>query len=377
MEKAVGILCEYNPLHRGHAAQIAAVRRRFPEKPVVLLLSGTYVQRGEAAVCDPYARAAAALACGADLVLMLPFPYSAFGARGYAESAIRVFARLGAVDTVAFGACTQDEALLAACADALESPAFEARLSAALAEDARASFAHLRAEVLEEFCPGGRDVLREPNDILALEYLAAIRRGGYDLTPAVFPREGAYSAARVRETLEKGSDLWEGDVPEAAREILKSAIPSVLPQKKLGEALLCALRAGMKCPELSELGARIGDAARGAENFEDFLDRAKTRKITRARIRRGVLHAFFGVTEAGYPPVSYTVLLAANDLGRRVLSFIYNIGDLPVYTKPSAPQKEGAPGAEVSARAASVYAGLIGGAGDLLLKKNPIIVNKL
>ncbi|MBR6530211.1 MAG: nucleotidyltransferase family protein [Clostridia bacterium] len=379
MEKAVAIVCEYNPLHAGHAWQLSSVRAKFPDKPIVLLMSGNFVQRAEAAVCDHTLRARAALECGADLVLLLPFPYSTFGAQGYAASAVHLLAKSGVVDTLAFGAECGDEALLKKCAKALCSATFEEKLSALLKEDSRASYAHLRALALESLVAGAQVLLKEPNNILSIEYLAAIEREGAGITPFVLPRSPEPSATALRARIQKKEALTEADVPcDFLREEL-SAIQT-LPQEAMGKTLLAALRAGLVCEELSSLGARVGEAARAARDFEDFVQLAKTRKITSARIRRGVLHAYFGVREGKVPPAPYTILLGANEKGRAVLSFIYNIGELPVFTKPSAPLKqEGEIGAlsELNARADSVYALLLGREGAFYLKQNPVIVNKL
>ena len=71
--KIVGILCEYNPLHLGHAKQISTIRTASGEETaIVCLMSGNFVQRGSPAVFDKMLRARAALEAGADLVLELP-----------------------------------------------------------------------------------------------------------------------------------------------------------------------------------------------------------------------------------------------------------------------------------------------------------------
>ncbi len=378
MEKALGIICEYNPFHAGHARQLSEARARFGEKPIVLLLSGNFVQRAEAAVCDVYRRAVAALSAGADLVLLLPFPYSTLGAQGYARSAVSVLHRLGAVDTLVFGAEEEKTASLHAVADALASEEFEALFSAALSADARASYAHLRAETLGKLVPDAPKLLKKPNNILAVEYLAAIRRGNFDLFPVVLPRSAEPSATALRARLAAGEALSTDDVPSEA--LLDALNGADLPQNKLEEILLCALRAGLSCPELSVLGARVENHARRARNFSEFVVSTKTRKITSARVRRGVLHAYFGVEEGELPEVPYTVLLGANEKGRAVLSFIYNKGQIPVFTKPSAPLK--ATGdllkiGKLQAKADSVYAALLGKEGDFFLKQGPKIVNKL
>mgnify|MGYP003414090674 CR=1 FL=1 len=87
--KTIGIICEYNPFHKGHEYQIAASKRALNEESaVVCVMSGDFVQRGEAAVFSKFARAEAACRCGADLVIELPGPWALSSAEGFARGAV-------------------------------------------------------------------------------------------------------------------------------------------------------------------------------------------------------------------------------------------------------------------------------------------------
>lgn len=66
-----GIICEFNPLHSGHAYLMARLRQQGADA-VVCAMSGNFVQRGEPALVNKLSRAEMAVACGADLVLELP-----------------------------------------------------------------------------------------------------------------------------------------------------------------------------------------------------------------------------------------------------------------------------------------------------------------
>ena len=124
----VGIICEYNPLHTGHAFQMSEVRRRFgADTGIVCVMSGDFVQRGQPAVFDKLARARAAIACGADLVLELPLSRALSSAEGFAAGGIEILDRLGTVDAVCFGSETADGSVERAAA-AMEDPAFDALL---------------------------------------------------------------------------------------------------------------------------------------------------------------------------------------------------------------------------------------------------------
>ena len=58
--RALGIVCEYNPFHFGHLYQMEESRKTAGDAAVVCVMSGDFVQRGEAALMDKFARAEAA-----------------------------------------------------------------------------------------------------------------------------------------------------------------------------------------------------------------------------------------------------------------------------------------------------------------------------
>ena len=102
--KVVGIVAEYNPFHKGHAYQIRKIREMFgDDTAVVCVMSGDFVQRGEPAIFSKYARAEAAVKCGADLVLELPVHCSVASAERFAEGAVHILGKLGIVDYLVFG----------------------------------------------------------------------------------------------------------------------------------------------------------------------------------------------------------------------------------------------------------------------------------
>ena len=70
--KTTGIIAEYNPFHSGHLYQMQEARRLSGADYIVVAMSPDFVQRGEPALIDKWARARMALEEGADLVLELP-----------------------------------------------------------------------------------------------------------------------------------------------------------------------------------------------------------------------------------------------------------------------------------------------------------------
>ena len=220
--RSVGIVCEYNPFHLGHARQLEAVRRMAPEAAVVCLMSGFYVQQGQPAVFDRTVRTKAAPLAGADLVLELPVTVSLRSAEGFAAGAVELLSRLG-VEGLCFrggnrrpgaasghgpGSAGQQavRGFAAVSGPGLSFPAARSRAAADLGADAT--------------------VLERPNDILAVEYCKAILAQGSKLTPLPIARPGDYhareadrdnpSATALRLRILTGQP-WLSYVPEAVR----------------------------------------------------------------------------------------------------------------------------------------------------------------
>ena len=150
--RIVGVIAEYNPFHSGHAHQLRQAREAAHADAVVAVMSGCFVQRGDAAIVSPAIRAKMALQNGAEAVILLPALWSVRDAEHFALGGVHLLTGLGC-DSISFGAETADLPLLQAAADALESPdlpaaiqphlsaglPYPAALSAAMAEVAPAA----------------------------------------------------------------------------------------------------------------------------------------------------------------------------------------------------------------------------------------------
>ena len=217
--QTVGVICEYNPFHLGHARQLAAVRQQLGrDTAVVCLMSGNYVQRGEPAVFDKGVRARAAVDAGADLVLELPVTAALQSAEGFAAGGVRILSALGC-GYLSFGCESGSGEALFRAAEASCAPEFEAFLHEAMQEGL--SYAAARQRALAALGANG-ELLTRPNDILAFEYCRAIIRQESALRPLAVLRPGDYhadepdaehpSATAVRRLILTGGD-WRPYVP--------------------------------------------------------------------------------------------------------------------------------------------------------------------
>ena len=349
--KTAGIITEYNPLHYGHLALIQAVRQQFGgDTAVICAMSGDFVQRGDFAVERAHARAEAAVCGGADLVLELPLPWAVSSAEGFARGGVSILAATGVVDTLAFGSECGNAAKLQRAAKALLRADFPDALREELAKGL--SFAAARESAARALIGEDAAVLREPNDILGVEYCKALLQSGSTIAPLAILRKvvghnggaakGFASASHIRELLTNGEDASAYLTAESAaiyaRECAAGRAPVTMQNAE--RAVLSRLRA--MCEEdfarydsgNEGLYRRFYDAARTAASVDELLSAVKTKRYAYARLRRMLLAAYLDVTAADVPPeVPYLRVLACNERGRKLLKTIKKTGSAPVLTK--------------------------------------------
>ena len=396
--KTVGIICECNPFHGGHQYLIDRAREGGADA-IVCVMSGNFVQRGEAAVLSPHARAEIVVSSGADVVVELPFPYAASSAEFFGRAGVEILSRLG-VDEIWFGSETGDLEALSRLAEVAESAAFQAAYAEATERDggtAKVYFALLSKMVND------KNIVCAPNDILGISYLRAIRKFGSTIRPVAIQRLGSGYAEKA---------LQEGNFPSATalrRAWAEHEIESVMPYLPdvSGEVSRREARAGRAPANLKNaeslvlgmlsltpqkefetyaglgggLAGRICDAAKKAATLNEFWALCATKKYPDARIRRGVLSALLRVSEDDLrAPISYVRLLAANDVGRRFLASVRKKSDLCVLTRqanlPATP--EAARQFELESASAALYSKCLpkSVAADEQLRCPPVILTE-
>ena len=336
------IICEFNPLHSGHerAIRFASMDTK---APVVCILSGNFVQRGEPALYDKWHRAEAALRCGADLVVELPLPWAMSGAENFARGGAALAAALGCSHLV-FGSECGDIDLLTKTAVYLNSEAFSNDLHSAPAEEQTLPFAKRRELVLERALGAACcETIRRPNNTLAVEYCKAIEALQLPLQPITLAREGAQhdgaaegdsaSASALREYIRCGDFASaEKYMPEAAASVFRNAPTASLQQ--LEKAIFYHLRTTstdelLRITDVGEgIENRISEAAGKAGCLDELYDMAKSKRYSHARIRRIVLSSFLGLRRTeGLPP--YIRVLGMKQSGAALLQG----ASLPVLTR--------------------------------------------
>ena len=325
----VGIICEYNPLHLGHKKQLDRIRGEFgADTTIVCAMSGNFVQRGAPAILDKSIRAQAAVVSGADLVLELPIPTALSSAEGFAAGGVRLLSPI--CDKLCFGAENAEKEALMQAAKVLLREDYPPLLREKL--DAGLSFPAARQAALEALgVPAS--LLRQPNNILAVEYCKAILAQGSSMEIFPIHREGSFhaevadsenpSATAVRNLMMYAHN-WKGYVPKPVRPLFESAS---LHSVQAGErAMLSKLRtmteeAFMANPYGGEgLWRKFMHAVHREATLEGILTATKSKRYTRTRLDRMTMCAFLGITQEDMTmDIPYTRVLAFNDRGRAVL----------------------------------------------------------
>lgn len=326
--QTVGVICEYNPFHLGHARQLELLRQKLgPETAIVCLMSGNYVQRGEPAIFDKCVRARAAAEAGADLVLELPVTAVLRSAEGFAAEGVRILSALGC-GYLSFGCESGDGAAIWRVAKASVSRGYEALLHEQLRQGS--SYAAARQQAMRQL-GWGAELLERPNDILAVEYCRAILRQGSTMQPLAVLRPGDYhadtpdaenpSATAVRRLILSGGD-WRRYVP--AECLYEEAAPHML---IWGERAMLARLRGMEKVDWERaahgsegLWSKVRKAVLTQPDYESILAASKSRRYPRTRLQRLLLCAYLGIDAgqlAEVPP--YVRTLAFDERGQTLL----------------------------------------------------------
>ena len=343
---AVGIIAEYNPFHAGHAHQIAEIKKVYSGE-IVAVMSGSFTQRGSPAILDKWTRARLAVLGGVDLVLELPFISAVRSAQDFARGGIRLLESLGVVDKLAFGAEIADIEKLKLAAATFNEKFFKDELHQLMSQGT--SYAAAVTKIIAKVTRLDEKILRQPNTILAIEYLRALPE---KISPLLIERVGAAygdltlhekfsSASAIRAALYESSPSWEKIAAQVSKETLlalrEEKLSGLVNENFLFRPLMIKLLTAhvdelKKIYGMTEgLEFRLLNAA-SAKNFAELIENLVGRRYTASRIRRLLLHFIMGLTAEEVIELDATTctkVLAFNERGRTLLKKI----SAPIITK--------------------------------------------
>ena len=301
--KICAVICEYNPFHNGHMYQLQQAKRLSGADAILCIMSGNFVQRGEAAVADKFTRAKHAVLGGADIVLELPTIFATSNAELFAKGAISILSEIPAVTTLCFGAETDDKEAFLQAAELFNSEPEEISNKIKALTSEGVSYAKARAEAWKSELP--LELLTTPNNILGLEYTRAIlsKNANIDILP-IKRVDGGYNDTELKEEFSSASAIRTAiSTGNTIKNTLPDFVLTDLPNK-LTDKLDCLEKYAILTRNEAEI-ALICDCTEGLENaFKkaallkgDFVDSLTSARYTSSRIRRIALQNLLKIDE--------------------------------------------------------------------------------
>ena len=378
--KVTGIIAEYNPFHQGHAYHLSRARELTGADRILVVMGGNFMQRGEPAIIDKYTRTEMALRNGADLVLELPAASATGSAEYFAEGAVELLDASGVVNELCFGSELGElEPLEKAAELLLEEPEDYQELLRTELKKGK-NFPEARETALSAFLPE-QSLLASPNNILAIEYIKALKRRKSSIRPLTIQRLGSYhgedgqpagaphtvsgnlpesfaSASTIRcqlHTLEKQivtscEQPAFGSLMTALAEELPPSSFGLLKDVLLADRLVQAedfslplhyrlmqakepLEFSVYLDVSEELSRRIYSLRQEFTGWNAFLDLVRTRQYTRSRVSRALLHILLDIRQEEVLPPTHLRVLGFRREASDLLSEIKKKSRLPLITK--------------------------------------------
>lgn len=358
--KVLGIIAEYNPFHNGHKYHLNESLRIAAPDYTVCVMSGNFTQRGEPAMADKWLRAAAAINNGIDLVLELPFAFACNNAEYFASGSIDILNRLGCVTHLSFGSESGDLPTLTAAAEYLSHEADELKAGIREFSDQGMSFPRARYEAVKK-CMGASysDVLKNANNILAVEYLKQLHLSGSGIVPMTVKRFGTgyhdmdtfediASASAIRHKLGGSGNIDEISdfVPAATYQVLQSLDREVnLSFNDFYQLLIYriltsdAAQLGSILSATEGLENRVKKAASDSVDMDSLIRAVLSKRYTYTRIHRLLTHTLIQLDKESFRHIAdnrinYARVLGFSRKGASLLKTIKKeeLSSIPVLT---------------------------------------------
>ncbi|MBD5432029.1 MAG: nucleotidyltransferase [Lactobacillus sp.] len=344
----VGIVAEYNPFHSGHDFLMNQARLVAKNDPIIVVMSGNYVQRGQMAIMDKWKRAKAALQSGADLVFELPFSFAVQPADIFANGSVKILSQLG-VQNLVFGV-----------EDANLNFDYLAKKISQIPQDSLNFRDYTQTYATQYNQLVAREVgqeVNQPNLMLAIAYAVSNLNLGHPMDLSPIARIGSgHDDPLITEKVISSATGIRNYILDHQDESL-ATLKNFLPKTELAELekqviypnwnfLFKFLKYRLESASINELNSiyqmsegleyKMKEEIHEATNFTDFLRRIKSKRYTYARLRRLALYTLLNVKNEAMlnsqKNVS-TMLLGYTERGRNYLKKLRKDAEVPIISK--------------------------------------------
>lgn len=366
------LVCEYNPFHSGHKFQLDSIRPSVDN--ILCVMSGNFVQSASPAFCDKAIRTECALLGGADAVIELPAVFATASAQVFAEGSARIIAAIADIKYWAMGAVSDKDTILRLAEVRIKhKDEFTALLKDRLGSGK--SYAYAAVDAVKTLCAriypcfDTGSALNDPNDILCLEYIAAIDKYAANVSPLIVRRRGArhgdmsldgehVSATAIRSAFDGGrSSEAERFLPYGFDKITEwrnAHAPDIRAFKK---AAVFALKSAP-----TERLATLRDCSEGMEfllkksdlsDYDRIVESKSNRRYGEKRLKRLMLDALLGIERSDGKSFCTRLLGCKTDFDFSVLPSFVKTNNRDI--KLAAADPDAARTLAIDERAAALY----------------------
>lgn len=321
MGKRIGIIAEYNPFHNGHLYQIQKAKELTGADTVIAVMSGNFTQRGDTSLINKFEKAKIALQNEVDMVIELPTIYSISSAENFALGGIKILNEIGNIDYLVFGIEEENLEKLQAIADVLvnEDDEFKRNIKEELNKGnsyPKAREIALKKVLLSE---NVENIMQKPNNILAIEYLKALKTTNSKIKPIAIKRKNTmHNDENINENYASGTYIRklfiENNFNEIRKVVPKYTYERLLELKNQGayvssindfsDIVIYKIRTMTK-EEISQ----IADVNEGLENIiklasttcktiDEIVEKVSTKRYTKTRISRILTYILLDITKS-------------------------------------------------------------------------------
>lgn len=293
-KKILGIVVEYNPFHNGHLYQLYYAKEHFPEHEIYLFMSGKYTQRAEINVLKFKDRVKIAKSFGVKKVIKMKQKYVIQAAHIFAEHAIILMNKYK-VNDLLFGSETDDIESFKSIADISinQSQKYNSILKTFLKKGL--SFPKANNETLIKIFDKDMSM---PNDILGLEYVKAIVKNNFNITPHCHQRTNDFHSLKPKHNFASATYIRylmnNNNYAEASK-----YTPVELPtnfnkiEQYFNKFIRILKRSSPKdlrqIPLISEGMENLFKKHQTAKTYNEFIDKCNSKRYTSSRIKRVML----------------------------------------------------------------------------------------
>lgn len=321
MGKRIGIIAEYNPFHNGHLYQIQKAKESTGADTVIAVMSGNFTQRGDTSLINKFEKAKIALQNEVDMVIELPTIYSISSAENFALGGVKILNEIGNIDYLVFGIEEENLEKLQAIADVLvnEDNEFKRNIKEELNKGnsyPKAREIALKKVLLSE---NVENIMQKPNNILAIEYLKALKTTNSKIKPIAIKRKNTmHNDENINENYASGTYIRklfiENNFNEIRKVVSKYTYERLLELKNQGayvssindfsDIVIYKIRTMTK-EEISQ----IADVNEGLENIiklasttcktiDEIVEKVSTKRYTKTRISRILTYILLDITKS-------------------------------------------------------------------------------